>query len=193
MRNPKELMSSLLVHYPESLHPSDQAQKDMIRTLSKLKYSPKQLDDLYDKLIQECNYFPKVYDLITQASNLNLSTRERQPNTVFKTWRDDRGRTWAKPVGTEFPESAEAREERYNREVIPYEQGMEIARQAMRDDGHPESAVLRIFPYDKPRIAPATIDQAKSTRPVESKSEYDDSGLDIEYIDESETDEWKDF
>jgi len=123
--NAKELVDTLCKHYPEGLLPDPQVIADLVKTVRKLSYGPKQIEQLYEELTRECNFFPRTYDVISAASKLSLPLAVKKPETVFKTWYDEKGRPWAKKLGSAYPESSDERFKRYEREAIPVSEGRE--------------------------------------------------------------------
>jgi hypothetical protein len=82
---PTTLLEGLKANYPQSVHPTDVAQHDFIRTLKNTGYSEQQFDKLYDRLLSDCEFFPRIADIYRCAAKLNLErpgineiTRTRQ-------------------------------------------------------------------------------------------------------------------
>jgi hypothetical protein len=175
--NSKELLESLKEHYPSQLHPSDQAMKDMIRTVRTLKYTYDQIDALYDRLIQNCEFFPKTYDIITHASNLGMPTRERKPEPIFQLWADKDGRPWAKKIGETFPESLTQRDDRYSKEACSEIEGRQLYLEAY--------ATAAGDPIKSDKVA------IQNAQEVLSFFDTQIDGLDIEFVDEKR--DWLDL
>ena len=70
--NPKTLVEGLKMNYHESLHPSSTAEKDMIRTLRNLDFEHEQNTKIYEWLLANCQFFPKVYDIHEAVRTLKI-------------------------------------------------------------------------------------------------------------------------
>lgn len=110
--NSKGVIDGLKANYPAGLHPSEQQQRDMMRTMKALKYGPVELQKLYDELLRRCEFFPKVADIISCASAIALPLRPKTRERVWNCVEVD-GRQYAIDKGFMEWESAEAREERW--------------------------------------------------------------------------------
>lgn len=132
----KHFVDGLMAQYPESLHPPQDAIKDMVRVLRKLNYSDRQMQDLYDKVIFNCSFFPRINDLITAASDLayRISTN-KQPEVSWETFHDSEGRIYAKKRGLIQHEKAEDELRRLKREACSVEEGLEAFREAFLQAG----------------------------------------------------------
>jgi hypothetical protein len=75
--NIQHLISGLKANYPESTHPSANAEKDFVRVLLNMGFTESQLDMLYDELLRVCQFFPKIYDIHTAKGNLGLQSKRQ--------------------------------------------------------------------------------------------------------------------
>jgi hypothetical protein len=142
----KGWMKKLMEYYPEGLHPSEVMRKDLVRCVRTFGYSEEQLEELYEKIVMNCEFFPKVYDVVTQAGELRLPTRVRKPELVFETWVDERGRAWAREIGQRYPESTSEMEARWRREAVGREEGFRIMRGVWEEMGIEEWKMRKLLP-----------------------------------------------
>lgn len=125
--NSKEFITGLKANWPVSLHPTEYSEKDLIRTLRTLHYNPNQLQKIYDEVLKECEYFPKIHDIIRAANKFCFPTSEKKslPDPVFKYFEKD-GYSYAKKIENRYPETREEEQERWNKEAISVDEARRL-------------------------------------------------------------------
>ena len=167
--NAREFMECLCANYAEALHPTTQAQTDMLRMVISLKLTGDQLQRVYDGCLRDCEFFPKVADIYTQASHLGLVRKVTSPEPAWETWRDKEGRTWARKLGEALFESKEELHERWKREACDPKEGAEAFREAyaMAAEGCSRQTVQPVikgneleFDFQDPKVEIEIVDDA---------------------------------
>ena len=77
--NIDKLIEKLKANYPVGGHPNEVREKDFRRTLKNMGFSSDQLDRLYNKILESCDFFPKVYDLHQAVNTLGLERQNATP------------------------------------------------------------------------------------------------------------------
>jgi hypothetical protein len=190
--NAKDLLQNLKGQYPEAFHPSEQACKDLIRTLRGLQLSPDQMFTLYDKLIQNCEYFPKTYDVITQSSGMTSPTKGKKIDRPSVGFTVD-GMRYVKMLSSPSEPYTLPEGSTDVRMCIPAEM-QDYKYETWCDPEEAKQAFYEGFKNAGGKEGDPNI-QAVALIPVQQAfSEYDDSpqalGIEVEYIDNQE---WSDL
>ncbi len=120
-----QLLEGLKSNYHPSLHPNDQALKDMKRVLKTLNYGPVQTSNLYDELLKHCEYFPKVADIIANAKGICLPLTAKKPEMVWGSF-EWNGKPYARRMGILQVEDEQARDKRMVSEAVSYDNGGKV-------------------------------------------------------------------
>jgi hypothetical protein len=180
--NVKEFIDGLLAAYPSVFRPEESAIKDLNRVLRGLKFSGKQMEQVYDEVLKSSQYFPRAYDIVEAASKFSFSVSGQKPTyeVAWRTWQDDEGRWYAQRRGKVQPESAECYKERVERERCSTEEGVAEFKKAFREAGGKQGTA---FGYSYSNVGSAEGERV---------SDYDDSeaALGVELVIEG-GDDWE--
>lgn len=69
---PAKILEGLKANYPQSTHPQENAERDFLRTVKNMGFTPQQHAQLYDELLATCDFFPKVHDIYRCSKKLKF-------------------------------------------------------------------------------------------------------------------------
>lgn len=197
--NVKDFIESLKSNYQQSLWPSEQGQKDLTRILIGKRYSSIQLERIKDKCLVECDFFPKISEIIKCAGELGISEsrqtiEERECHWVtFKLngyWKAMRVLDPTNPpqaplyaLDVHLVISRPYNDDKEENDCISWEEGgKEIFE---RECGSDKARKLVMAALSKTPVVEKETRNALVLLPdaAQERADYDDSGLEVEFVD----------